>query len=254
MKISIITVCYNSAETIGATLQSVREQTHPDIEHIVIDGGSGDTTLEVISVEGSNVAKVVSEPDHGIYDAMNKGLLIASGDVVGFLNSDDVLAHPTVISRIAETMANPSTDACHGDLVYVAQRDLSKVVRYWKSREYRPGQFERGWVPAHPTFYARRALYQRYGGFDLKFGLAADFDILLRLFESCGIRSKYIPEVLVKMRLGGATNASLRNVFQQNMEIANAFRKYGLRPGLKLFAFRLITRISQFVRKPSAHV
>ena len=135
MKISIITVCYNSAETIGATLRSVREQNHPDIEHIVIDGGSADATLEVIAVEGSNVRKMVSEPDRGIYDAMNKGLLLATGDVVGFLNSDDILAHQAVISRVANAMANPAVDACHGDLVYVGKRDLTKVVRYWKSQD-----------------------------------------------------------------------------------------------------------------------
>ncbi len=250
MKISIITVCFNSADTLAATLRSVREQTYQDIEHIVIDGGSTDKTMEVLASAGPHVAKIVSEPDRGIYDAMNKGLAVATGDIVGFLNSDDVLSHAAVVSTIAGALTDPAIDACYGDLVYVAQHDLNKLVRYWKSSDYRPGLFERGWVPAHPTFYARRTLYQRYGGFDLQFRLAADFEMLLRLFEAHNIVSVYIPEVLVKMRLGGATNVSFENVRRQNMEIARAFRKYGLQPGLKLFAFRLMSRLSQFLRKP----
>jgi len=251
MKITIITVCYNSAETIGATLQSVREQTHPDIEHIIIDGGSTDNTLDVIRTKGQHAAKIVSERDQGIYDAMNKGLAMATGEIIGFLNSDDVLAHANVIARVAEALKDPAVEACYGDLVYVDRHDLTKVIRYWKSRVYRPGLFERGWVPAHPSFYARRTLYQKYGGFDLGFRLAADFDILLRFFVVHGIVSTYIPDVMVKMRLGGATNVSLGNVIHQNMEIARVFRKYGLRAGLKLWAFRLVSRLSQFFRTPS---
>lgn len=253
MKISIITVCYNSAETIAATLRSVREQTYPDIEHIVIDGGSGDATLKVLASEGKHVTKVISEPDHGIYDAMNKGLAVITGEVVGFLNSDDVLSHPAVIAKIMSVMFDPTVDACHGDLVYVAQHDTDKLVRYWRSCPYRPGLFERGWVPAHPSFYARAALYQKHGGFDLTFQLAADFDMLLRLLEIYKISSVYVPEVLVKMRLGGVTNGTLRNVIKQNVEIWRAFRKYGLRVGLKPFVFKLMLRLSQFVHKPSVH-
>lgn len=251
MKVSIITVCYNAAETIADTLRSVRQQTYRNIEHIVVDGGSVDNTLAVVAAEGSHVIKLVSERDRGIYDAMNKGLALATGEVVGFLNADDVLAHTDVIKKIAQTMADPAINACYGDLVYVAQDDTNKIVRYWKSQAYRHGLFDRGWVPAHPTFYARRVLYQNYGNFDLDMQLAADFDILLRFFEGYGITSTYIPEVLVRMRLGGATNVSVRNVLRQNMEIAKAFRKYGLSVGLKPFVFRLMSRLSQFVRKPS---
>lgn len=251
MKISVITVCFNSATTIGQTLRSVREQTHRDIEHIVVDGGSKDNTLEVVATEGLHVAKLDSQPDSGIYDAMNKGLALATGEVVGFLNSDDVFAHAGVISKIALTMADSAVDACYGDLVYVAQNDLNRIVRYWKSGEYKRGLFDRGWVPAHPTFYARRELYEKYGGFDLDLRLAADFDILLRFFEVYRIRTSYISDVLVRMRLGGATNVSVGNVLRQNMEIARAFRKYGLNVGLKPFAFKLMSRLSQFAWKPS---
>ena len=251
MKISIITVCYNSAKTISDTLQSVREQTYPNIEHIVIDGGSKDNTLEVVAAAGPHVAKLVSEKDNGIFDAMNKGLALATGEIVGFLNSDDVFAHVDVVSEIAQAMVDRSIDACYGDLIYVAQDDMNKIVRYWKSREYKQGLFERGWVPAHPTFYARRKLYQSYGDFDLDLRLAADFDIMLRFFEAHRITSAYIPDVLVKMRLGGASNASYSNVLQQNREIAMAFRKYGFSVGLKPFIFKLMSRFLQFIRKPS---
>lgn len=251
MKVSIVTVCYNAAETIADTLRSVRQQTYHNIEHIVVDGGSVDNTLAVVAAEGAHVVKIVSERDCGIYDAMNKGLALATGEVVGFLNSDDVLAHADVVKIIAQTMANSVIDACYGDLVYVARDDTNKVVRYWKSKTYRHGLFDRGWVPAHPTFYARRVLYQNYGNFDLGMQLAADFDILLRFFEGHQITSTYIPEVLVRMRLGGATNVSFRNVLRQNMEIARAFRKYGLSVGLKPFVFRLMSRLSQFARRPS---
>jgi glycosyltransferase involved in cell wall biosynthesis len=252
MKVSIITVCYNSAETIADTLRSVRQQIYPDIEYIIVDGGSTDNTLKLIAAEGQHVDKLVSGRDQGIYDAMNKGLALATGEIVGFLNSDDVLAHASVVSRVVGVLTDPAVDACYGDLVYVAPNDLDKVVRYWRSRDYRPGLFQRGWVPAHPTFYARRALYRKYGGFDPELRLAADFDILLRFFEVHGITSVYIPEVLVKMRLGGATNVSFGNVLRQNMEIARAFRKYRLRAGLKPFFFKLMSRLSQFIRKPSA--
>jgi glycosyltransferase involved in cell wall biosynthesis len=253
MRISVITVCYNSGETIGQTLRSVQEQTHGDIEHIVVDGGSEDHTLEIVAAEGRHVATLVSERDSGIYDAMNKGLALATGDVVGFLNSDDLFTHAEVVSKIALAMADSAIDACYGDLVYVAQDDMNKVVRYWKSGEYKRGLFDRGWVPAHPTFYARRELYQKYGGFDLDMRLAADFDILLRFFEVYRIRTSYIPDVLVRMRLGGATNVSLGNVLRQNIEIARAFRKYGLSVGLKPFAFKLMSRLSQFAWKPLLH-
>jgi len=253
MKISIITVCYNSARTIAHTLRSVREQTYGNVEHIVVDGGSTDETLKIVAAEGAHVAKLVSERDNGIYDAMNKGIRLATGGVIGFLNSDDVFAHADVVSRIAQAMANPLIDSCYGDLVYVSSEDMSKVIRYWKSREYRPGLFGKGWVPAHPTFYARRELYQEHGGFDLDMRLAADFDMLLRLFEAHRITSAYIPEVLVKMRLGGATNVSFGNVLRQNREIARAFRKYGLDVGIRPFAYKLMSRVAQFVRKPASN-
>jgi glycosyltransferase involved in cell wall biosynthesis len=251
LKISVITVCRNSENTIGQTLISVKSQTYREIEHIVIDGRSNDNTLAVVHKVGKHVAHVISERDKGIYDAMNKGLALATGDVIGFLNSDDIFANAEVVARIAETMKNPSIDACYGDLIYVDQSDMSKVVRYWKSGEFNCGDFFRGWVPAHPTFYARRKVYQEFGGFDLNINLAADFDILLRFFEVHKISVEYIPEILIKMRLGGATNASWNSIYRQNREIAEIFKKYGFSIGWKLFINRFIRRITQFLRRPS---
>jgi len=250
MKISIITVCYNSAGTLADTLASVREQLYPHIEHIVVDGASSDGSVEIIRTKGQRVATFVSEPDQGICDAMNKGLQLATGDVVGFLNSDDVFAHDDVVSTIAQTMLEPSIDACYGDLVYVSQDDTNKVVRYWKSREYQPGLCAKGWMPAHPTFYARRTVYQRHGGFDLSLKLQADFEMALRLLDIGGIRTAYLPEVLVRMRAGGASNASLRNVVQGNLEAAQACRKHGLPGGFRFIAGKILSRIPQFLHRP----
>jgi glycosyltransferase involved in cell wall biosynthesis len=250
MKISIITVCYNSAATLADTLASVREQSYPHIEHIVVDGASTDGSLEIIRANGQRVANFVSEPDRGIYDAMNKGIQLVTGDVVGFLNSDDVFAHNEVISRIAQAMLEPSVDACFGDLVYVSQNDTNKVVRYWKSREYQPGLCAKGWMPAHPTFYARTSIYQRHGGFDLGLKLQADFEMALRLLDIGRIRTTYLPEVLVRMRTGGASNGSFRNVLQGNLEAAQACRKHGLPGGFRFIAGKILSRIPQFVRRP----
>ncbi len=252
MKITIITVCFNSAATIGQTLESVNAQSYKNIEHIIVDGKSTDDTLEIIAKKGTHVSKLLSEKDCGIYDAMNKGISIATGDVIGFLNSDDVFAGVDVVSTIAKTMADLSFDACYGDLVYVEKYDLNKIVRYWKSCKYHSGLFERGWVAAHPTFYARREIYQRYGGFDLNFTLAADFDVILRFLRVKCISSVYIPEVLVRMRLGGASNSGFFSLIRQNIEIAKAFRKYNLNVGLKLFLFRVTTRFLQFIRRPNS--
>lgn len=250
MKISIITVCYNSAATISNTLQSVREQTYADIEHIVVDGGSSDDTLALVAAEGVHVAKLVSEPDGGIYDAMNKGLAIATGEVVGFLNSDDVFAGADVVSKIAQVMKDPLVDACYGDLVYVATEDMSKVVRYWKSREYQVGLCARGWMPAHPTFYVRRKVYQCHGGFDLSLKLQADFEMALRLLDISQIRTAYLPEILVRMRIGGASNSSLKNIIKGNIEAARACRKHGLPGGVVFVARKVVSRIPQFFSRP----
>ena len=251
MKISVITVCYNSAKTIGHTLRSVHKQTHGDIEHIIVDGGSKDNTLEVVAAEGVHVAKVVSERDNGIYDAMNKGIALASGEIIGFINADDFYASPSVLTTVAAAFEKSGADCCYGDLCYVSQVDPTRTVRYWRSVDFVPGSFETGWCPPHPTFFVRRSVYQRLGGFDLSFRIAADFELMARYLEAARISSHYIPEVLVKMRLGGTTNRSLSNIVKQNAEIRRALKKLGLRFMLTRFVLnKLVSRAIQFVRRP----
>lgn len=252
MKISVITVCYNSAETIAHTLRSVREQTYGNIEHIVVDGRSTDNTLEVLAAEGQHVAKLVSEEDKGIYDAMNKGVALASGEVVGFINADDFYASTIVLADVAAAFEKSGADSCYGNLCYVSQTDPARTVRYWRSKDFVPGSFEAGWCPPHPTFFVRRSVYERLGGFDLSFKIAADFELMARYLEAARITSYYIPEVLVKMRLGGTTNRSLSNIFKQNAEIRRALSKIGRRSSLVSFILnKLVTRAIQFVRRPA---
>ena len=224
MKISVITVAYNSAKTIGDTLDSVGMQTHADVEHIVIDGASKDKTVEmVLSYSNSNIS-LFSEPDKGIYDAMNKGISKAMGDIIGFLNSDDIYADTKVLAKVANAFKDPKVDAIYADLVYVTQ-DNSRIVRYWKSKSFLKGDFAKGWCPAHPTFYVRKSAIERLGLFDQSYKLAADMEFMLRYLEQGQLSAVYIPHVLVRMRLGGASNQSWKSIIEQNQEIFAALRK-----------------------------
>lgn len=252
MRISIVTVTYNSAATIADTLNSIVEQTYPDIEHIVVDGCSTDGTLDVVRARGRRVARLVSEPDIGIFDAMNKGWRMATGEVVGFLNSDDVFASERSVERIAAAFVRPDIDACYGDLVYVGRDDTSRVVRYWRSKPFAAGDFRKGWQPPHPTFYVRRAVMERSGGFDLDFAIQSDFEFCLRLLEIERIQSCYIPEVLVRMRTGGVSNARLSNIIKGNLEAYRACRKNGLAVGPGFVFRKVASRLPQFVVRPRA--
>lgn len=243
MKISIITVCYNSVATLGDTLASVAAQDYPDVEHIVIDGGSTDGTQALVEQAGQHVKVFVSEPDKGIYDAMNKGLRLSTGEAIGFLNADDMFADDQVLSRVAAAFEDPTIEACFGDLLYVSE-DNQSVVRYWKSRPFVPGGFARGWAAAHPTFYIRRSALERFGGFDLSYRLAADTELMMRYLEKGGVRAAYIPQVQVRMRVGGATNRSLRNIFRQNREIFRALKKNNV--PYSLLSFVLLKLASRF--------
>ena len=250
MKISIITVCFNSAATIKDTLRSIAAQTHPDIEHIVIDGGSTDGTMEIVNRNRERLAHVVSEPDRGIYDAMNKGLALASGDVVGFLNADDFYATPNALQLVAAPFMDSRVEAVYADLVYVDAVDTDKVVRYWKSRDFRPGLFLNGWMPAHPTFFVRREIYERLGGFDPQFRLQADFELTMRFLEIHRICSVYLPTILVKMRMGGASNNSILNIVKGNIEAYRACKKNGLPVTWLFIVKKLLSRVPQFFAKP----
>jgi len=219
MKISIITVCYNSADTIADTIASVASQQYKDKEHIIVDGASRDSTMDIVKSAGS-ITRYISEPDKGIYDGMNKGLKLATGDVIGLLNADDFYADDTVLTQVAEAFKKPNIQACFANLVYVDQHDTSRVVRYWKSRPYQQGLFKSGWMPAHPTFFVRKEVYEQYGLFDLSYKIAADFELLFRFIEQKNITTAYIDNVLVHMRTGGTTNKNLKNIWVQNKEIS----------------------------------
>lgn len=247
MKISIVSVCFNAASTIRGMLDSVAAQTHGDIEHLVIDGGSSDGTVELVRRHGTRVSTLVSEPDGGVWDAMNKGLRIATGDVVGFLNADDEFINGNVVARIAEVMANTELDACYADLIYVARDDPRRVLRNWVSEPFRPGLFLKGWMPAHPTFYARRSVFDRHGGFDPKFPLQADFELTMRLLEVHRIRVRHVPEYWVRMRSGGQSNASLGRVLRGNREAWLIARHHGLPVPPWYPLTKMLSRLPQFL-------
>ena len=250
-KISLITVCFNSSETIGCTLISVREQSCKNIEHIIIDGASSDETINIIKSEGSHVAKLVSEKDGGIYDAMNKGIAMATGEIIGFINADDFYASSDVLAKVAAVFNDSNIDACYGDLCYVGRHDTSAIVRYWQSSTFHPNSFEEGWCPPHPTFFVRREIYERFGVFDLSYKIAADVELMMRFLETHKVRVKYIPGVLVKMRMGGTTNRSLSNIVKQNKEILRALKLHGLRSSIvRLMGNKLVSRGLQFLVCP----
>lgn len=228
MRISIITVAYNSAATIADTLRSVSTQSHPEIEHIVIDGASTDATLDIVRREGTHVARLHSEPDRGIYDAMNKGLALATGEFVGFLNADDMLASPDVVAAIAAAAASPDTGAVCGDLVYVRKDRPDDVVRFWRCGSFAPSRLRYGWMPPHPTLYVRRSLLPELGPFDTRLRIAADYDFILRYLSRPGMQLAHVPKVLVKMRMGGASNRSLRAVLNKSREDLIALRQNGV--------------------------
>jgi glycosyltransferase involved in cell wall biosynthesis len=246
VKITVITVSYNSAATIADTVRSVVSQSHPDVEHLVIDGRSTDGTVEVVEALWHANLALSSEPDKGIYDAMNKGLSRATGEIIGFLNADDIFADTNALARVAKSFEDdPRIDACYGDLLYVTE-DNQVVVRYWKSRPFVPGSFAHGWAPAHPTFYIRRSAFERFGGFDISYRLAADTELMMRYLEKGRLRAVYIPQVHVRMRMGGATNRSLRNIIRQNQEILRALKKNNVRYSLIFFVLnKLASRFWQ---------
>ena len=244
MKITVITVAYNSGSTIADTLRSVAEQHHPDVEHIVIDGGSTDNTVELVQRLGRDGTLLLSEPDTGIYDAMNKGLRLASGDFVGFLNADDMFAGAATL----ETMAKPmvQADIVYGDLVYVHQNDTGRVIRHWRSGRFDRSRLRYGWMPPHPTFYVRRS---RLAGmqFDLRYRIAADYDFMLRQLTPPTVRVTYVPEVLVRMRTGGASNRSLHALWQKSSEDYLALRRNEV-GGLMSLASKIARKIPQYFK------
>ena len=248
MKISLITVTFNSGGTLRDTIQSVLSQTYYDIEYIIVDGHSQDNTVDIIKeyeplFDGR--LKWISEKDQGLYDAMNKGFQMATGDMVGIINSDDLLAEATAIEKVIDCFeGHKDIDCVYADLYYVSQYDTSKIVRQWITGKQR--SFSKGWHPAHPTFYVKREIYSKYGLFDLDFKFAADFELMLRLVEKEHIRLFYLPEPLVRMRLGGTTSKNLTNIRKGNIECLNAFRKNGIPVSVLYPFYRLLPKLKQY--------
>ena len=250
MRITVVTAVLNGAATVAGCLRSVASQTHADVEHVVVDGGSRDGTRAIVERFPGRRGPFLSEPDRGLYDALNKGIRLATGEVVGVLGADDELAEPSVLSRVAGAMEDPSVDACYGDLVYVRRGDPSCTVRYWRAGERLPGAFRRGWMPPHPTFYARRALLEKAGGFDISFRIAADYELMLRLLERDGARTAYLPGVLVRMRLGGTSNRGLRNLLRKTREDRRAWTVNGLPGGTLAVLRKNLVKLPQFLLRP----
>ena len=252
MRISVVTVTRNSKSVLEDCLYSVAHQSYKDVEHIIIDGASDDGTIDLVRSKKTDFTKVVSEPDSGIYDAMNKGIGLATGEVIGFLNSDDLYDNTNVLGRVASLFAqDESLDVCYANLVYVDRNNVSKVVRFWKSERFISGSFSRGWCPAHPTFYVRRRLFEKFGRFDLGFRIAADVELMMRFMEVEKVRSLFVDELWVRMRLGGTTNNSLANILRQNREVLRALRGYGLPANpMEFYLRKLLSKGVQFFQRP----
>ncbi len=248
--VSIITASFRSEATIRDTLESVNVQTYPRIDHIIVDGASKDNTMAIVGEYGRRVVAAVSEPDKGIFDAYNKGLKLAKGEVIGILNSDDFYAAPWVIEHVMAAFATDSqVEAVYADLVYVDKDDTRRITRHWKSRPYRRGDFGRAFSPPHPTLFLRRSVYERTGGFDPTFRFAGDYEYMLRAFHTHGVISIYLPEVVVKMRTGGATGGSLPFIRKQNLEILKALEREKVRVSQpSFFARKVVDRLMQRVR------
>lgn len=246
LKISIVTPAFNSAATIRDTLESIGNQDYPDLEHIIVDGGSKDETLKIVA-EYLHVSKVISEPDQGLYDAMNKGVKMATGEVVVVLNSDDFYTHAQVLSRVAVKLEETWADTLYADLEYVDPENTARVVRYWKAGNFHPNNFQRGWMPPHPTFFVRRHLYEQLGCFNTSLRFSADYELMLRFLLKNKVSTCYLPEVTVRMRAGGASNANWRNRFRANLEDRQAWKMNGLRPQFYTLYMKPLSKIRQWL-------
>jgi glycosyltransferase involved in cell wall biosynthesis len=251
MKLSIITVSYNSENFIEKCITSVISQSYKNIEYIVIDNLSTDNTSKILQKYSNNISLIVQERDKGVYDAMNKGIKFAKGDVVGFLNSDDFYADKEVLSKVANKFnENPSLGACYSDLIYIDKINSSKIIRYWESNQFVPGSFSKGWCPPHPTFFVRRLVYKYFGGFNLNYRTASDVELMMRFLEINKICSEYVPEIWVNMRIGGLSNRSLKSIICQNQDVRRALANHGLNNNFILFfTCKIISRIKQLIRR-----
>ena len=246
MKISIITVCYNSEETISDTIQSVLSQDYKDVEYIIVDGKSTDRTLEIIQSIKSRI-KLISEKDRGIYDAMNKGINIASGDVIGILNADDIYKNSQVLTKVMDAF-KANVSIVYGDIEYVKYDDLSNVVRKWKAGVFRTGKFKWGWMPPHPGFFVKKSCYESFGLFNLNLSTSADYELMLRMLEVHHLSCNYIPKTITSMRVGGASNSSLKNRLIANRNDKKAWTIHPINPFWFTFILKPLRKLPQFFR------
>lgn len=248
LKISIITVCYNSSKTILDTITSVNNQYYKNIEHVFIDGLSSDNTLELIKLNSKKKKVIISEQDNGLYDAINKGVSIASGDVIGLLHSDDLLSSPDIISDLIEKIQSENLDGVYGDLKYVDKKNTNKIIRLWKSCEFNPKLLGKGWMPAHPTLILKKEVYLKHGVFNKSFKIAADYDFMMRIFKDSSLKFGYLPKVVTKMRVGGASNRSVKNIIKKTKEDYSAIRSNNI-GGIITLLLKNISKIKQFLIK-----
>jgi glycosyltransferase involved in cell wall biosynthesis len=251
LKISIITVCYNSSQTIHTAIESVLSQNYPEVEYIIVDGKSTDNTVEIIKQYSTRITEWISEPDKGIYDAMNKAIQMATGDVVGILNSDDFYFDSTVISTVMDVFKTQSVDAVFGDLIFVDTNNLSRVVRKYSSKGWTPKKFAYGFMPAHPTFFVKRTFYKEIGLFKTNYPIGSDYELLIRFLYTHKIKYQYINKVMVTMRTGGASTRGLKSNFILNRDILNACRENGIKTNyLKIYS-KYFFKVFELI-KPSA--
>lgn len=247
MRVSIITVTYNSAATLKDTLESVNRQDYPNIEHILVDGASRDETVNIIK-SYPHVAKWVSEKDKGLYDAINKGITMATGDVVGILNSDDFFPSDNIVSLIVKTFEENKVDAVYGDIAFVKPERLDKIVRLYSSKKFTPRKFGYGYMPAHPSFYVRKSCYDNLGLYQFDYKIAADYELLMRFIYRHGISYAYIPEILVYMRTGGVSNKNILSRYTLNKEIIKACKANGVNTNMAILSFKYVNKIFEYVR------
>ena len=253
MKVSVVTPCLNRAGVIEACIRSVLDQAHHDVEHVIVDGGSTDGTLDVIKRYDRRIAHWSSEPDRGLYDAINRGIAAATGEAVGVLNADDVYADGRSVETVARALEETGAESCYGDLVYVHANDPGRVVRYWVSGRYRRGRFRsRGWMPPHPAFFVRREVHARFGVYNTALGISSDYELMLRLLEKHGISTHYVPRVLVRMRSGGVSGGGLANLVRAAVEDYRAWRLNRLPPSVFTIAMKKLGKLPQLFGRYAA--
>jgi glycosyltransferase involved in cell wall biosynthesis len=246
MKISVVTITYNSAATLHDTIESVLAQEYSNVEYLIIDGGSTDETIDIIKSYSDDRIKWISESDKGIYDAMSKGKRMATGDVVGVLNSDDFYPDNQVLDRVAHAFINETVDAVYGDLKYVDHQDVSKTTRNWVSGVYDRKHFLRGWMPPHPTFFLRKAALEKYGYYNPDFKSAGDYELMLRMLFKNNLKALYIPHVQVTMRAGGVSNSSIKNRIRANQEDRKAWKLNGIKPKWYTLFMKPLSKLQQW--------